>query len=303
MSAIRAAVSEDLDGTRRQFVRARRRQRLSDAWYVLTRNPLTLLGLLLVLLLVLVAIFAPMVAPHDPLAQSAVDSLRGPSWSHPFGTDQTGRDVFSRVLYGAAISLRIGALAVLAITVIGVPLGLLAGSVGGWVDGLIMRVADVFLAFPTIVLALAIATSLGGGMQNAIVAVAIAGWPWYARLIRSAVLTIRGEAYVDAARLAGASYLRIVARHILPNSFGPIIVQASQDMGYTILLAATLGFLGIGVKIPTPEWGTMINDGRDVFLDAWWVSVFPGIAIVIAVLAFNLMGDGLRDIFDPRSGQ
>jgi peptide/nickel transport system permease protein len=301
VSIARAAAVDAVLDERRHFVRARRRQRLRDSWYVVSRNPLTLIGLLLVLLLVVVAVLAPVIAPHDPLAQNAGGSLEGPSWAHPFGTDETGRDIFSRVLYGAAISLRIGILAVLAIMLVGVPLGLVAGSVGGWVDGLIMRLADIFLAFPTLVLALAIATSLGGGMQNVIVAVAIAGWPWYARLIRGAVLTIRGEAYIDAARLAGASWLRIVWRHILPNSFGPIIVQASQDMGYTILLAASLGFLGIGVKIPTPEWGTMINDGRDVFLDAWWVSVFPGLAIVVAVLAFNLLGDGLRDIFDPRA--
>ncbi|MBX5485442.1 MAG: ABC transporter permease [Mycolicibacterium hassiacum] len=286
---------------RRRALRDTRRRRLRDAWHVLARNPLTLVGVLLVLLLVLVAILAPAIAPHDPLAQNADGSLLGPSWNHPFGTDSTGRDVFSRVLYGAAISLRIGGLAVLAIMVVGVPLGLLAGSAGGWVDGLIMRLADIFLAFPTLVLALAIATSLGGGMENVIIAVAIAGWPWYARVIRSAVLGIKGQAYIDAARLAGSSWWRIVWRHILPNSFGPIIVQASQDMGYTILLAASLGFLGIGVKIPTPEWGTMINDGRDVFLDAWWVSVFPGLAIVVAVLAFNLLGDGLRDLFDPRT--
>lgn len=301
MSPATTAAAETVVDERRRFVRARRRQRLHDSWYVLSHNPLTLVGVVLVLLLAAVAVLAPVIAPHDPLAQNAVAALEGPSRSHLFGTDETGRDIFSRVLYGAAISLRIGILAVVTIMLVGVPLGLIAGSVGGWVDGVIMRLADVFLAFPTLVLALAIATSLGGGMQNVIVAVAVAGWPWYARLIRGAVLSIRGEAYIDAARLAGASWLRIVWRHILPNSFGPIIVQASQDMGYTILLAASLGFLGIGVKIPTPEWGTMINDGRDVFLDAWWVSVFPGLAIVVAVLAFNLLGDGLRDIFDPRA--
>lgn len=296
-----SATVGNVAAARRALVRRRRRERLHATWYVLARNPLTLIGLVLVLLLTLTALLAPWLAPYDPLAPDPLHSLQAPSGAHLFGTDATGRDIFSRVLAGAAISLRIGILAILAIMAIGVPLGLLAGSLGGRVDGVIMRVADVFLAFPTLVLALAIATTLGGGMQNVIIAVAIAGWPWYARLTRGSVLAIRHEAYIDAARLSGAGWGRIVRRHVLPNSSGPIIVQASQDMGYTILLAASLGFLGIGVKIPTPEWGAMINDGRAVFMDAWWVSIFPGVAIFVAVLAFSLLGDGLRDLFDPRA--
>lgn len=286
---------------RRRLVRRRRSQRLRDTWYALSRNPLTLAGLAIAALLVLMAIAAPFLAPYDPIAPDPSNSLQGPSGAHLFGTDEYGRDVFSRVLHGAGISLRIGLLAVAAIALIGIPLGLIAGSAGGRVDTLVMRSADVFLAFPTLVLAMAIATTLGGGMQNVIIAMAIAGWPWYARLVRGVVLEVRRQAYVDAARLAGASWPRIVWRHILPNSFGPIVVQASQDIGFTILLAAGLGFIGIGVKIPTPEWGTMVSDGRDVFMDAWWVSGFPGLAIVLAVLAFNMIGDGLSDVFDPRS--
>ena len=293
--------TRDLLAERRRRIRERRRRRLDESWHLLVASPLTLAGMIIVIGLAVIAIFAPLIAPYDPNAPDLLHALQRPSWQHLFGTDQSGRDVLSRVLYGARISLRIGALAVASIAVIGTPLGLIAGTVGGWIDGLIMRVADVFLAFPTLVLALAIAASLGGGMQNVIVALAIAGWPWYARLIRGVVLTVRREAYVDAAQVSGASWLRIVRRHILPNSFAPILVQMSQDMGYAILLSASLGFLGIGVKIPTPEWGTMINDGRDIFMDAWWVGGWPGIAIIVAVLGFNLLGDGIRDILDPRS--
>jgi peptide/nickel transport system permease protein len=288
---------------RRQSVRARRIRRLHDSWYLLRTSPLTLVGAASVLALVVTAVIGPMVAPHDPIAPDVLHSLQPPSAEHLLGTDGAGRDILSRILYGARISLRIGILAVIVIAALGVPLGLLAGTTGGIVDGLIMRLADIFLAFPTLVLALAIATALGGGMQNVIVAVAVAGWPWYARLVRSVVLSIRHEGYVDAARVGGASWPRIIRRHILPNSLAPVVVQASQDMGYTILLAASLGFLGIGVQIPTPEWGAMINDGRGVFMDQWWVAGFPGLAIVVSVLGFNLLGDGLRDMLDPRTGR
>lgn len=286
---------------RRALVRARRTRRRRESWELLKANPLTLVGLGLVALLVLAALFAPLLTPYDPLKPSILEALQSPSWAHPFGTDDAGRDVLARVLYGARISLRIGVIAVLIIMAVGVPIGLIAGTVGGWVDALIMRVADIFLAFPTLVLALAVAASLGGGMQNVVIAVAIAGWPWYARLVRSVVLSVRQEGYVEAARVSGAGRLRIIRRHILPNSIAPVIVQASQDLGFTVLLAASLGFLGVGVSIPTPEWGTMINDGRPVFMSSWWVAGFPGLAIVLTVLAFNLAGDGLRDILDPRS--
>jgi peptide/nickel transport system permease protein len=290
----------DLVAQRRRLVRERRREHLRASLYLLATNPLTVLGLAIVGLLVVAALLAPILAPYDPAEPDILHSLQPPSSAHWLGTDEAGRDILSRILYGARISLRIGLLAVGAIALIGVPLGLLAGTVGGWLDAVVMRVADVFLAFPTLVLALAIATALGGGMQNVIVAVAIAGWPWYARLVRSVVLSVRREGYVEASRVSGASWPRVVWRHILPNSLGPVVVQASQDLGYTILLAASLGFLGIGVKIPTPEWGAMINDGRDVFMDEWWVAGCPGIAIVVVVLGFNLLGDGLRDILDPR---
>lgn len=285
---------------RREAIRARRRRRVRSAIHVVVSNPLTLIGFLIVAGLVVIAVIGPSISPYDPIEIDVNNPLLPPSSEHWFGTDTAGRDILSRVLYGTRISLRIGALAVGTIMLVGVPLGLVAGTIGGWVDAVIMRVADVFLAFPTLVLALAIATALGGGMQNVIVAVAIAGWPWYARLVRSVVLSVRRDGYVEAALLSGASWPRIVRRHIFPNSFGPVIVQASQDMGYTILLAASLGFIGVGVKIPTPEWGAMINDGRSVFMDQWWVAGFPGLAIIVTVLAFSLLGDGVRDILDPK---
>jgi len=293
--------SEALLQERRERIRDRRRRRFRDSWYLIRSNPLTMTGFLIVVILIAVAIFAPLVAPYNPNVFDLNHIQQGPTWGHLFGTDQEGRDVFSRVLYGARISLRIASIAVVCIAGIGLPLGLIAGTFGGWVDGLIMRLADVFLAFPTLVLALAIAATLGGGIQNVIIALAVAGWAWYARLLRGVVLTIRHEAYIEAAQVSGASWSRIIRRNILPNSFAPMLVQMSQDMGYAILLTASLGFLGIGVQIPTPEWGTMISDGYDVFMNAWWVATFPGLAIMSAVLGFNLLGDGLRDILDPRS--
>lgn len=287
---------------------AERRAALGKRWlrqirfslHLLLANPLTVVGLIIVFGVVVVALSAPYVAPYDPIKLNMANSLQPPSRAHVLGTDHVGRDILSRILFGAGISLRVGLMAVGTIAVIGVPLGLVSGTAGGFVDTIIMRVADVFLAFPQLVLALAIATALGGGMQNVVIALAIAGWPWYARLVRGLALSVREEAYIEAARVSGASWAQIIWRHILPNSIGPVIVQASQDMGYTILLAASLGFLGIGVKVPTPEWGTMINEGRAYFMDQWWVSGFPGLAIMLTVLGFNLLGDGLRDVLDPR---
>lgn len=284
----------------RQSVLERRRRRRSQLWYTLRANPLSLVGLALVLLLILVAILGPLLSPYDPVKPNVLDALQPPSAEHPFGTDQAGRDILSRVMHGAGISLRIGVMAVVVIALVGTTIGVIAGTIGGVVDATVLRIADVFLAFPTLVLALAIAATLGGGLENVIVAVAIAGWPWYARLIRSVVIETRRESYIDAARIGGSSWPRIIRRHILPNSIAPIIVQASQDLGFVILLAASLGFLGVGVPLPTPEWGAMINDGRNVFMNAPWVAAFPGLAIVFAVVAFNLAGDGLRDVLDPR---
>jgi len=300
MSAQPDQSSCDVLRERRRRERQRWWRQFRYSWHVFTGNPLTVVGSIIVLALVSVAILAPLISPHNPVRLNMAYSLAPPSATHLLGTDEVGRDILSRIMYGAGISLRVGLMAVACIAALGVPIGLIAGFFGRWVDSLIMRIADVFLAFPQLVLALAIATALGGGMQNVIIALAIAGWPWYARLVRGLVLAVRREAYVEAARVSGGSWFKVIQRHILPNTIGPVIVQASQDMGFTILLAASLGFLGIGVKVPAPEWGVMVNGGRPFFMDQWWVSGFPGLAIMITVLGFNLLGDGLRDILDPR---
>jgi len=293
--------SKEYVAQRRRLTWERRRKQARKNWYLLTRNPLTVAGLVIVGLLVLTALLAPIIAPYSPTAFDIRDQLQAPSTTHLLGTDEMGRDILSRILYGAGISLRVGLTAVIAIAAIGIPIGLIAGTAGSKVDTVIMRIADVFLSFPQLVLALAIATVLGGGLQNVVIALAVAGWPWYARLVRGMVLTVRQETFIEAAKVSGATKLKTIMRHIMPNTMGPVIVQASMDMGYTILLAASLGFLGIGVKVPTPEWGLMINAGRQYFMTQWWVAGFPGIAILITVLGFNLLGDGLRDILDPRS--
>lgn len=297
----RSARSAEYAARRRRLLWERRRKQARKDVYLLTRNPLTVAGMVIVGLLIIAGILAPLLAPYDPVKFDIRDALQPPSAAHWLGTDEMGRDIFSRILYGAAISLRVGLMAVASIAAIGIPIGLIAGTAGGRTDTIIMRIADVFLSFPQLVLALAIATVLGGGLQNVVIALAVAGWPWYARLVRGMVFSVRREAFIEAAKVSGASRFKVIVRHIMPNTMGPVIVQASMDMGYTILLAASLGFLGIGVRVPTPEWGLMINAGRQYFMDQWWVAGFPGIAILVTVLGFNLLGDGLRDVLDPRS--
>lgn len=264
------------------------------------KNPLAVAGLSVFLLLVVLAIIGPSIAPYDPLDVMTRDKLLSPSAEHLFGTDEMGRDIFSRVVTGARITLRIGLMVIVAISIIGVPLGALAGYSGGIVDNVIMRIGDVFLAFPRLVLALALAAALGGGINNAILAIAIPGWPWYARLIRGATLQIRQQQYIEAAEASGTKKWRILFQHILPNCIGPWIVQATLDMGWAIMTAAMLGFLGVGAIPPSPEWGLMVASGRSYFMDHWWISGFPGFAIFVVVLGYNLLGDGLRDVIDPR---
>jgi peptide/nickel transport system permease protein len=208
--------------------------------------------------------------------------------------------MFSRVIWGSRITLRVGFLVVFTITLIGVPLGATAGYFGGWVDTVIMRLGDLFLAFPRLVLALALASALGGGITNAIIAIAVPGWPWYARTIRGVTMQIRQEQYIEAAKASGTKTWRIILDHVLPNSIGPWIIQATMDMGWAIMTAAMLGFLGVGATPPEPEWGLMVATGRSYFLDHWWVSTFPALAIFVVVLGYNLLGDGLRDVIDPR---
>jgi len=265
----------------------------------LRRNPMAMIGLTVIVLWILIALMAPLIATHDPLAQKIGDRLQAPSSQYWFGTDELGRDVFSRVVYGARISIPIGFVVILFAMTVGSLIGASAGYLGGIYDLLIMRVADITLAFPSIVLALAIATVLGPGIINALIAMVLVWWPEYARLMRGQVLSIRNNEYVMASEALGASKSRILFLHILPNAFAPILVKASLDAGSAILNIAALSFIGLGAVPPTPEWGAMISLGRYKFYN-WWMTTFPGLAILTAVLGYNFFGDGVRDVFDPR---
>ncbi len=269
------------------------------AWRTL-RNPLSLAGLIIIGLLIVIAIVAPTIAPYDPLKTNTPLRLEAPSGEHTFGTDQLGRDVFSRVLYGARISLRIAILTALIALTIGAPLGIISGYFRGRVDDLLMRVTDMFMAFPRLILAMAIAAALKPTLENVVAAISLAAWPAYARLARSVTLGIREENYVEAARGLGASSWRILGRHVLPGVISPVVIQVSLDMGGILLTAAGLGFIGFGAQPPTPEWGLMISEGRNYITAQWWLSTFPGLAISLVVLGFNLLGDGIRDVLDPR---
>jgi peptide/nickel transport system permease protein len=266
-------------------------------------NPLFVVGGSMVLVLLIVAVFAPLIAPYPGDAGSGthpLDIFKHPSWAHPFGTDQVGRDIFSRVVYGARVSPLI-ALAVVAVSfVVGVTLGLVAGFVGGIVDEVIMRVTDVFLAVPALLLALAFAAMLPPNTGSTILAIAISWWPWYARLARGEAASVSRRRYVENGRVLGLPRWRLLLRHVLPNATTPVLVQASLDFGGVILTAAALSFLGLGAQDPTPEWGLMVNEGRSFFQTYWWVVTFPGLAILFSAAAFNLLGDGLRDRLDPR---
>jgi peptide/nickel transport system permease protein len=264
------------------------------------RSPLTVAGLVLVAILAFTALFAPLLAPADPLKQTLSSRLKPPSMEHWMGTDQLGRDVLSRMIYGARISLLIGLVVVVLAASVGVLVGLVAGYAGGWLDEGLMRITDVFFAFPALILAMAISGALGPSLTNAMIAIAIVSWPVYARLVRGQVLTLRQLEYVDASRSLGASPGRIMWQHILPNSMSPLLVQASFDMGAAILAAAGLSFIGFGTQPPTPEWGIMVSDGRNYIATHSWLSLYPGMAILLTVAAFNLIGDGLRDALDPR---
>jgi peptide/nickel transport system permease protein len=260
-------------------------------------------GAVLILLMICVAIAAPLIAPYNPLGLNFPDRLVGPSAHHLFGTDETGRDVFSRVIYGSRISLRVGIVAVSIALAIGVTAGLVAGYYRGIVDTLIMRVVDILLAFPGFLLALAIIAMLGPSLRNAMIAVGIGSSTGFARLVRGSVLSIRETDYVMAARVVGANGSQIMRRHVLPNALSPIIVLATLELPAAILVAASLSFLGLGAQPPSPEWGAMLVDGREYIQTAWWLITFPGIAIFITVLGFNLFGNALQDALNPRLRQ
>ena len=269
----------------------------------LRRNPSALTGLAIVVLMVVIALFAPWIAPASPTQISLEDKLSPPSLDHWFGTDDLGRDIFSRVVYGSRISLSSGVLVVAIAMILGVSVGLVAGYWGGALDTGLMWVSDVFLSFPRLVLAMAIATTLGPGLVNGMVAVALSWWPWYARLVRSQVLSLRRQEFVIAANAVGAGPWRIIRRHLVPNITGTVAVQVSLDLGYAILITASLSFIGLGAQPPSPEWGSMIAQGRTYILEEWWYPTFPGLAIFLAVLGANLFGDALRDLLDPRMRQ
>ncbi|MCT2536072.1 ABC transporter permease [Aquibacillus koreensis] len=271
-----------------------------ESWSRFKKNRLAIFGLSIVLFFVLLAIFAPLIAPEGINNQKLAERLQSPSINHWFGTDDFGRDILSRVIYGARISIWIGVLSVVGSMIIGSLLGVIAAYYGRLVDVIISRAFDIMLAFPSILLAIAIVAVLGASLENALIAIAIINVPNFGRLIRSKVLSVKEEEYIMAAKSLGMSDVRIILRHVLPNSLAPIIVQASLAVGTAILEAAALGFLGMGAEAPQPEWGKMLADAQQYMIQAPWTMIFPGLAIMLTVLGFNLLGDGLRDALDPK---
>jgi peptide/nickel transport system permease protein len=275
------------------------------SWLAFRANRLGMLGLLIVALLVLVALFANVIAPYDPVVGGDLRTarLQPPSWQHLMGTDELARDIFSRVVYGSRLTLLVVALVAAIATPVGLLVGTTSGYFGGWIDNLLMRITDIFLAFPRLILALAFVAALGPGIENAIIAIAITSWPPYARLARAETLTIRNADHIDAIRLQGASSARILWGHVTPLCLSSVIIRVTLDMAGIILTAAGLGFLGLGAQPPQPEWGAMIASGRRYLIDYWWVATMPGIAIFVVSLGFNFLGDGLRDVLDPKGSK
>jgi peptide/nickel transport system permease protein len=273
-------------------------------WYLIRvragQNPLMVVGVVVCVVWLLISLFAVQLAPYDPLQQNVMARLQGPSDAHWFGTDQLGRDVLARVLYGGRTSLPAGLLVIASATVIGTIFGAIGGYIGGLGDELLMRFTEVFMAFPIIILAMAIAAALGPSVNNAVIAMVVVWWPSYARIIRSLVISVKSNEYVESARAIGASPVRVLFRTILPNCVAPALVMATLDVGNAILIFAGLSFLGLGPEPSSPEWGRMVSDGIDYF-DQWWLSTFPGLAILTVVMALNFIGDGLRDLADPRT--
>ncbi len=278
-----------------------RLERAHETWRCFSANRLAVAGLIIIILFAFMAVFANVLAPYSPFTGDLrTTRLLAPSAAHWLGTDDQGRDILSRLIYGSRLTLTV----VVLVAIIAAPLGLLVGTVagyaGGWVDGVLMRITDIFLAFPKLVLALALVAALGPGIENAIIAIAVTSWPPYARIARAETLTVRNSDYIAAVQLMGASPWRIVFRHIMPMCISSVIVRVTLDMAGIILTAAGLGFLGLGAQPPLPEWGAMIASGRRFILDQWWVAAMPGFAILIVSLGFNLVGDGLRDALDPK---
>ena len=276
-------------------------QRAWFGWLRFVGNPLAVAGLAVIVALGLVALFAPWIATHDPYTQDLASRLQAPGTAHWFGTDQVGRDIYSRVVYGSRITLYIVFLVTIIVAPIGLVVGAVSGYAGGKVDATLMRITDIFLAFPGLVLALAFVAALGPGLVNAVIAIALTHWPGFARLARAETLIVRSSDYIAASRIQGASAARIVLRHVIPMCIPSVIVRTTLSMAGVILTAAGLGFLGLGAQPPLPEWGAMLSAGRRFLIDYWWMPTFPGLAIMTVSLAFNLLGDGLRDVLDPRS--
>jgi len=271
-----------------------------DSWQRLWRNPGAVVGAFILGILILAAFLAPYIGRYDPIAITPADRLQPPNLDHWFGTDAFGRDIFTRVVYGGRISLQVGIISVMIGMMVGVTLGMIAGYFGRMTDSFIMRAIDVMLAFPGILLALAIIAVLGSSLTNVMIAVGIGSIPTFARVARSTVLQSKSEMFVEAAAVVGASTTRILTRHILPNILGPLVVIATLGVAGAIIAGAALSFLGLGAEPPTPEWGLMLSDGRNYLRQAWWITTFPGVAIMITVLSINLLGDGLRDALDPK---
>jgi len=288
---------------RQEIVYERRRGTLAQIALRFQQNPLSIVGLLLILFMLVVAATGPLFIPYPSDVTGAIHidkRLKPPSRDHYFGTDEVGRDIFSRVVAGSRLSLGVGVIVLVIATGIGVTLGTIAGYFGGRVETLIMRITDVFLTIPGLILAMAISAALGPGIPNVMLAISLVWWPGYCRLMRAVVLSLKEQAFVEAARTVGVRESRVIFRHLLPNAVSPIIVKASMDFGFAVLTTASLGFIGLGAQPPTPDWGKMLADGRRYLPEAWWYSTFPGLAIFLIVLGFNLLGDGLRDILDPR---
>ena len=262
---------------------------------------LNVLAVFLIALFLLTSLLGRTLAPYDPNAPEIFNQLQAPSRAHLLGTDDLGRDILSRVMTGARISLGVAAIVLSIAVSLGCVVGGISGYVGGIYDDILMRVTDLFLAFPFLILAIAISASLGPSLRNTVIALSVVYWPWYARLVRGQVLLVKNREYVEAARSAGAADRRILVRHVFPNALSPVIVQLTLDIGYAILATSSLSFIGLGAQPPTPEWGAMINTARSHFQDAWWFITFPGVALALTVLGFNLLGDGLRDFLDPRT--
>ncbi len=298
-TSLRAWLMSDRPQSRRQASLGR----LYAGWRTFARNRLAIVGLAIIVALVLVAIFADALAPYSPYQGDLTRTrLLPPSAAHWLGTDDQGRDILSRIIHGSRITLLVVVLVAILAAPIGLLVGTVAGYAGGWIDAALMRVTDIFLAFPRLILALAFVAALGPGIENAVIAIALTSWPPYARIARAETLTVRRADYIAAVELMGASSWRIVFRHIMPLCLASVIVRVTLDMAGIILTAAGLGFLGLGAQPPMPEWGALISNGRLYVLDQWWVAAAPGAAIFIVSLAFNLLGDGLRDALDPKAG-